>query len=429
MSSLLYEVIARNRAGEPAAVPSVCSAHPEILTSALHLARDLERPLIIEATSNQVNQFGGYTGMRAADFMAFVNKLISTSGIDPTTVVLGGDHLGPQVWNREPAEQAMDKAKCLVAEYSTAGIQKIHLDCSEGCAGEAAQVSDELAAARAAELAVVCRNASENPQELVFVVGTEVPPPGGVRMDDNGNLVATTPQNATKTINAHRAAFEAQGAADLWGQVAGLVVQPGVEFSFDEVHQLPLGRDPGLRSVMMDHPHLCLEAHSTDYQPPDVYPRLAELGFAFQKVGPALTYAWRRALYALDHLRSILQPGSTSLPQVVESAMRKNPVFWRDHYPASGAEVAWHFGLSDRIRYYWTDSAVAGAVTGLLDELATANLPDHVYLEVFEPAVLAQSARLGESRPLALARAQVQQSLAPYFFGANTWTVHKTLKF
>ena len=37
MSPILDDVIARSRRGEPAAIPSVCSAHPEVIEASLRL--------------------------------------------------------------------------------------------------------------------------------------------------------------------------------------------------------------------------------------------------------------------------------------------------------------------------------------------------------------------------------------------------------
>ena len=129
MSDMLRDIIARNKAGECIAIPSVCSAHPEVLSASLQLASSLNRPLVIEATSNQVNQFGGYTGMDARAFVAFIDDLKSKYEIAPNMVELGGDHLGPQVWKSETADRAMAKAHELVSDYVRAGIKKIHLDC------------------------------------------------------------------------------------------------------------------------------------------------------------------------------------------------------------------------------------------------------------------------------------------------------------
>lgn len=58
--------------GNPFSLYSVCSAHPLVLKAAVDQALADQSPLLVEATSNQVNQFGGYTGMRPAAFRDFV---------------------------------------------------------------------------------------------------------------------------------------------------------------------------------------------------------------------------------------------------------------------------------------------------------------------------------------------------------------------
>ena len=138
-----------------AGVTSVCSAHPLVIEAALlHSARAARR-VLIEATCNQVNQEGGYTGMTPADFRGFVETIASRIGFDPSGIVLGGDHLGPNPWKGLPAEEALARAEAMVAAYARAGFSKIHLDASMGCAGEPASVPDSVAAQRAARLAEV----------------------------------------------------------------------------------------------------------------------------------------------------------------------------------------------------------------------------------------------------------------------------------
>ena len=69
MTDILRDIIARNRGGAAVAIPSVCSAHPDVLRASLRLAQARDRAVVIEATSNQVNQDGGYTGMTPAAFI------------------------------------------------------------------------------------------------------------------------------------------------------------------------------------------------------------------------------------------------------------------------------------------------------------------------------------------------------------------------
>lgn len=411
MADVLRQVIAQNRAGAMVAIPSVCSAHPDVLRASLRLAQRLDRAVVIEATSNQVNQDGGYTGLTPAGFISFVNALADETRTDRARIVFGGDHLGPQAWRTLPAAQAMDKARVMVAGYVAAGFTKIHLDCSEGCAGEPAQLTDAQTVPRAADLA---RVASAVAQDLLFVVGTEVPPPGGARNEDHTDIPATRPANARATLDAHISAF-----ADL-GEIGGLVVQPGVEFSPMSVYHLPLARDPGLRDAIAHHPGVCLEAHSTDYQHAAAFPRLAELGFAFQKVGPALTFAYRQAVYALDQLRADAGWGDPVIRPEMERLMLANPANWQGHYHGSAASLHLqrHFGLADRIRYYWPQTGAQKVVNRLLADLGARAIPAPLLWQHFAPQVLDRADVIGGPLPHALIAAQIELALDPYFFDA-----------
>lgn len=417
MSDLLRRIVTRNRAGEAVAIPSVCTAHPDTLAACLGRAAELGQPLVVEATSNQVNQDGGYTGMRPADFVRFVSAIAESERFPRENLVLGGDHLGPQAWRKQPAEVAMAKARVMIADYVQAGFTKIHLDCSEGCAGEAPQVGDAIAAARAADLMRVALEASPDPDGLIFVIGTEVPPPGGARMDESGDIPPTTPASAAATLAAHRDAFVSAGLEPHIPQICGLVVQPGVEFSPMHVHHMPLSREPGLKAVAATWPNLCLEAHSTDYQHPACFHRLAELGFAFQKVGPALTFAWREAVYALDHLAHVA--GYTSAPplaDVMEGLMLASPGNWQAHYhPPTDLRLQRHFGLADRIRYYWPQPAAQAAVSALFEAVSGRDLPEPMLAQAFRPEVIARATSQGPATARSLTRAAISLALDPYF--------------
>jgi D-tagatose-1,6-bisphosphate aldolase subunit GatZ/KbaZ len=71
----IEELVRRHRAGERVGIYSVCSAHPLVLRAAMRQAAEDETVLLIEATSNQVDQFGGYTGMTPERFRDFVHAL------------------------------------------------------------------------------------------------------------------------------------------------------------------------------------------------------------------------------------------------------------------------------------------------------------------------------------------------------------------
>src|SRR6201991_556551 len=126
----LANTVSRHKAGERVGIYSVCSAHPTVVQAAIAQAAADGSYVLIEATSNQVDQYGGYTGLRPAEFRELVLGIADRNGFARERVVLGGDHLGPNRWQRESASAAMAKAEVLIAEYVVAGYTKIHLDCS-----------------------------------------------------------------------------------------------------------------------------------------------------------------------------------------------------------------------------------------------------------------------------------------------------------
>src|ERR1017187_4142150 len=120
----LADLPRRRRFGAVAGPTSVCSAHPWVIEAALTARPD--RPVLIEATCNQVNQDGGYTGMTPADFRRFVQGIADAVGFDSSRLTLGGDHLGPNPWRTLEPEAAMRRAEMMVAAYVEAGFAKIH---------------------------------------------------------------------------------------------------------------------------------------------------------------------------------------------------------------------------------------------------------------------------------------------------------------
>lgn len=379
MSDLLLDLVRRHRAGSAVGIPSVCSVHPLVIEAAVSQARDDGAPLLVEATSNQVDQFGGYTGMRPPQFRDLVFETADRLGLDRARVVLGGDHLGPNRWRGLGADEAMDRAEVLVAGYVEAGFLKIHIDCSMACAGDPEPLTDEIVAERAARLARVAeKSARQAGTRPVYVIGTEVPVPGGAQ-ETLESLSPTSPEAAARTIAAHRAAFTAAGAEEAWERVIGLVVQPGVEFDHRRVFDYDRSRTRGLAAVLDDHPGLVFEAHSTDYQTAEALRALVEDHWAVLKVGPGLTFALREALFGLAAIEDELVPKErrSRLVDVVERRMLEEPRWWQGYYHGDDGEqrLARRYSYSDRVRYYWPDAEVRAAQDRLLANLAALDVP------------------------------------------------------
>ena len=208
MSALRHRLQPRHDTGERQGITSVCSAHPLVIEAAVAQAVGDDALLLVEATSNQVDQFGGYTGMRPGDFRDLVHRTAERHGLERGRVVLGGDHLGPNTWRAEGAQAAMVKAEDLVVAYVRAGFAKIHLDCSMVCAGDREPLGDAIVAERAARLARAAEGAARRAGlggQIGYVIGTEVPVPGGAHESIEA-LTPTSAGAARATLAAHREA-------------------------------------------------------------------------------------------------------------------------------------------------------------------------------------------------------------------------------
>jgi len=418
----LLAMVAAQKRGEAIGVWSVCSAHPAVLETALELARERDLSVLVEATSNQVNQDGGYTGATPAAFAATLARAAETAGVPTRHVIFGGDHLGPHPWQSRPAAEAMAKAGEMVRQYVRAGAAKIHLDASMRLADDPAGALDPTTAAeRTAEL---CR-AAEDARRAgsagpVYVIGTEVPVPGGEREADPG-LQVTSVDDAAHTLELTKTAFRARGLESAWGRVVGLVVQPGVEFGDEQVHDYDPRAARDLARFVESVPGVVYEAHSTDYQRESGLRGLVRDHFAILKVGPWLTFAFREAVFALAAVEREWLGGRSGvplsrLPEVVDEVMRADPVHWKGYY--SGDEVrlrlARAFSLSDRIRYYWPRPEVQAALRRLLANLE-AHPPSPTLLSQYLPGAF-RAVREGRipNRPRDLARWRVHEVMELY---------------
>jgi D-tagatose-1,6-bisphosphate aldolase subunit GatZ/KbaZ len=414
----LADTISRHKAGEPVGVYSVCSAHPTVVEAAFTQAAVDDTYVLIEATSNQVDQYGGYTGMRPPDFRDMVLAIADQQDFPRDRVVLGGDHLGPNRWQREPADAAMAKADVLIAAYVEAGYTKIHLDCSMSCADDPAVLDDDTVASRTARLLQIAEDAAHRTGTApMYVIGTEVPVPGGAH-ETLDRLTPTPADRARTTIAAHRAAFEQLGLQNVWPRIMALVVQPGVEF--DHLHVIDYQRDAtaDLRRVLDDEDHLVFEAHSTDYQRPAQLRELVEDHWAVLKVGPGLTFAMREALFALTFIENELipRPSRSNLVEVIERRMLDNPDYWQGYYEGDPQtqRMSRRYSYSDRLRYYWADDEVDAARVTLLQNLDRAGIPLPL-ISQFLPYQY-DRIRAGELEPVAQALVidRIRDAMRPY---------------
>ena len=274
MDAMRNMVLKRKRGMNFAGIPSFCTANDLVIEACLEQAHRFDDYVLIEATANQVNQYGGYTGMKPEDYRDFVYQIADRIGFPREKIILGGDHLGPLVWQNEPEAEAMEKAKELVRLFVLAGFKKIHLDTSMRLADDSREkaLSDEVIAKRGAILYEVCENAflelkKNNPEEErpVFIIGSEVPIPGGAQEAEE-SITVTSPEAVYRTLAVYRREFEKLGQKNAFDNIIGIVVQPGVEFGDEDVFAYDRVKAAELTAVLKKYDNIVLEGHSTDYQ-------------------------------------------------------------------------------------------------------------------------------------------------------------------
>jgi D-tagatose-1,6-bisphosphate aldolase subunit GatZ/KbaZ len=422
---MIRNLVADHKSGRTVGITSVCSAHPLVIEATfVHALRNHARFVLIEATSNQVNQDGGYTGMVPADFRAFVEGIADRVGYPRDRLVLGGDHLGPNAWTSLPADAAMAKADIMIADYVRAGFAKIHLDCSMSCAGDSTPLPERTVAERAARLCRVAEDAySGDPADApVYVIGTEVPVPGGAA-EDLDTLAVTTPEAALATLDMHRSLFAESGLQDAWQRVIATVVQPGVEFDHMKVVDYDPAAATALSAAIVPVDHIVFEAHSTDYQTADALAALVRDHFAILKVGPGVTFALREALWALDAIERETVPAEqrANLRATAIARMQAEPGNWRKYYHESGEalDLQLQYSLSDRIRYYWPDPEISRAQARLFDNLRQHVPPLPLLSQYLPVAYAAVRAGIATLDPIDLIVAQIAATLDAYHGACN----------
>ena len=372
--------------GKPAGIYSVCSANAYVLRAAMEQAALDGTPVLIEATANQVNQLGGYTGMTPVNFSRFVHKIADECGFPKERILLGGDHLGPIIWKDLPEREAMPLAEEMVATYVRAGFSKIHLDTSMrvGDDSKDCALSFEVIARRGADLCSAAEKAWKNTpgaRPPVYVIGSEVPTPGGPQ-EEIETLTPTTTEDFLVSYNTFQTAFENAGLAEAFSRVVAFVVQPGVEFTGDEVFEYDRAAAAQLCAALrkIKNP-LVFEGHSTDYQNPASLRYMVEDGIAILKVWPALTFALREGLMALECIEKELTPGTGFLPSnfiaALEAEMLRESGNWKNHYKGDGdrLRLQLRYSFFDRARYYLALPKVAAAIENLLNNLDKTGVP------------------------------------------------------
>ncbi len=413
MRALLKE----NSGGKRRGIYSVCSANRLVLEAAFAQAAQDQSPLLIEATCNQVNQDGGYTGMTPALFRDYVHAIANEVGFPAERLILGGDHLGPNPWRTQSAAAAMEKACAMISAYADAGFSKLHLDASMSCGDDPQVIPSAEIAGRAARLCEAAEWAAiDRAGNPVYVIGTEVPTPGGA--SEKMEIAVTTTESLQETLHVHRQAFLRKGLLPALERIIGIVVQPGVEFSDEEIADYVPENARNLAAFIVGQEGLGFEVHSTDYQTAHALRQLVSDHFAILKVGPELTFAMREAIFGLARIEEewIARQQRSEIRATIEWVMLEHPEHWKAYYRGdeSHVQVARAYSFSDRIRYYWPNTEVSAALATLMENLQDYPAPLPLVAQYLP--CQAEALRVGKinNDPKAIIRHRIQEVLSRY---------------
>lgn len=371
-------------------VLALTGSEPFAIRACMKYARDHDAPLLVEATVNQVNQFGGYTGMRAKDYADLLIGLAEEQSFPVEKVILCGDHLGPFIWQDLPEKEAMARSRELVHDYVAAGFRKIHLDPTMRLADDdhTRPLPLETIARRVVELARVseetyAETASDTPWKYrpAYIVGSEVPTPGGTEEDEG--MQVTKPRDLLDSIGCFKNAFLDNGLPQVWEDLVGVVAQIGVEFADDTIHDYNHEAAAPLAEALAKHyPDLVFESHSSDYQTPECLLDMVKDRVGILKVGPGLTFAMREGLFAVAMMEKELQaihrfPGSNFIEILDRVMLTSTPNYWEKYYHGTPAELAFKrkYSFSDRSRYYFAHPEVLAAREKMLANMDGATIP------------------------------------------------------
>lgn len=386
----LKKIVELQKQGKNVGIYSVCSANGYVIEAALKRGKSDGSCVLIESTANQCDQNGGYTGMTPLDFKNFVLGIADKVGFDPKRLFLGGDHLGPLTFAGMGEAQAMENAEELIRHYVGAGFTKIHIDTSMKVASDDpnTRLSDETIAKRGARLARVAQDTyhkllESDPDAIapVYIVGSEVPIPGGAVGAVDQGVQVTKVEDFKNTVATFEKAFREQGLDEAWDNVIGVVVQPGVEEKDSGCTEYDREKAKELMASIQEFPNLVFEGHSTDYQTKIKLRELVEDGVGILKVGPALTFAMREGMFALENIEKELIYGTDITPSgfqdALEAEMLKEGKHWRKHYQGTELELRMKrkYSFSDRCRYYMPTPAVEAAKERLISNLRTLGIP------------------------------------------------------
>ena len=324
------------------ALPSFCTSNLDVLNAAIYFCKKKNFPILIESTSSQVNQNGGYSGKKPRDFFYLVNRIAKKVNFSKKKLYIGGDHLGPLPWRNLKANLALQNSVRLINECLKSNYSKIHVDTSIKCSDDKTLTSDEIFLRTKKILEKIKKN--KKFKKAFLVIGTEVPLSGG---NDKSKLKLTSENQIFNDVQKFKKIKANNG-------LFGLVIEPGMKFMHYQI-LTPKFKNFKTKRLISKRYNFVYEAHSTDYQPLYSLKKLVKNNFKFLKVGPELTFYITRSFFLMEEIeKKYFFRKRSNIRKKIFIEMIKNKKYWSNYY--SGRikplkKLIFNSRL-DRVRYY-----------------------------------------------------------------------------
>jgi D-tagatose-1,6-bisphosphate aldolase subunit GatZ/KbaZ len=100
------------------AIPSFCSSNSQVIEILFKFCKFHKVPLLVESTSNQVNQYGGYSNNTPKEFIKKIKKIAEKEKFNKKKLFFGGDHLGPLPWKLHKSREALRRSIRLIRSFN-----------------------------------------------------------------------------------------------------------------------------------------------------------------------------------------------------------------------------------------------------------------------------------------------------------------------
>ncbi len=339
------------------ALPSFCTSNLDVLKIILLYSKKNNLPCLIECTSNQVNQFGGYTNKTPKQFSKEIINIAQKIKLKKSNLLLGGDHLGPLPWMKKNLKVSLKNSINLINNFLEADYCKIHIDTSVKCLDDKSIDHEKIFE----RTKYILKNTTiKNKINKIFlVIGSEVPLSGS---NDKGLIAITTNSRIKKEVEKFKQLLNTLFKKKL---NFGLVVEPGMRYLNYTISKPKLSNFLNKKKFSIKNDFV-YEAHSTDYQTLKVLKNLTRNNFKFLKVGPELTFQYSRSLLYMKKIEEkLIKAKKSNFENQILNVMLNNDKYWKDYYRAKNIKLRKKLILNsklDRMRYYFNNKKIIRSI-------------------------------------------------------------------